>query len=206
MKQNRPQICVIGAGPSGITAAKNLRNAGLDNVIVLEKSGRLGGNWVYDPTPGHSSVFETTHVISSKRLSEFLDYPMPKSYPDYPSHRQILQYFESYAAHFGVTPAIRFHTEVTKATRREGGGWSPRWLTAKKFNAIIYSSLTGTIGIRAGPLSGASRAMDACSPFKNNRGFEGKRVLVIGGGNSSCIAVETGRVSKQAVSGGVFRP
>src|SRR4051812_29464729 len=123
MKQDSPQICVIGAGPSGITAAKNLREAGLDKLIVLEKSGRLGGNWVYDPRPGHSSVFETTHVISSKRLSEFFDYPMPKSYPDYPSHRQILRYFEDYAAHFGVTPAIRFHSEVTKARRREDGGW-----------------------------------------------------------------------------------
>jgi len=202
MKQNCPQICVIGAGPSGITAAKNLREAGLDNIVVLEKSGRLGGNWVYDPTPGHSSVFETTHVISSKRLSEFLDYPMPKSYPDYPSHRQILQYFEDYAAHFKVTPAIRFHTEVTKAKRREGGGWSLALSDGKEIQCdhlLVANGHHWDPRWPDYPGKFAGEWMHAHT-FKNNRGFEGKRVLVIGGGNSSCdIAVETGRVSKRTV-------
>src|SRR6185295_7535425 len=123
MKQDPPRICVIGAGPSGITAAKNLLQAGLKNVVVLEKSGRLGGNWAYDPRPGHSSVFETTHIITSKTLSQFPDFHMPASYPDYPSHRQILRYFEDYATHFGVIPAVRFHTEVTHVKRRPQQGW-----------------------------------------------------------------------------------
>jgi thioredoxin reductase len=202
MKQDSPQICVIGAGPSGITAAKNLRQAGLDNIVVLEKSGRLGGNWVYDPTPGHSSVFETTHVISSKRLSEFLDYPMPKSYPDYPSHRQILQYFEDYAAHFKVTPAIRFHTEVTKARRRARGGWSLALADGAEIQCDYLLVANGHHWDPRWPDypgTFAGEWMHAHS-FKNNHGFEGKRVLVIGGGNSSCdIAVETGRVSKRTV-------
>jgi len=202
MKENRPHICVIGAGPSGITAAKNLRQAGLDNVAVLERSGRLGGNWVYDPKPGHSSVFETTHVISSKRLSEFLDYPMPKSYPDYPSHRQILRYFEDYAAHFGVTPAIRFHAEVTKATRREAGGWSIGLAGGEQLQCdhlLVANGHHWDPRWPEYPGTFTGEWMHAHT-FKSNRGFEGKRVLVIGGGNSSCdIAVETGRVSERTV-------
>ena len=58
-----PRGCVIGAGPSGITAARHLVQAGLSDVVVFERGERLGGNWAYSPEPGHSSVFETTHII-----------------------------------------------------------------------------------------------------------------------------------------------
>jgi len=202
MEKNRQRICIIGAGPSGITAAKNLLQAGLSDVVVLEKGAQLGGNWVYDPRPGHSSVFETTHVISSKQLSQFPDYPMPESYPDYPSHGQILRYFEDYAAHFGVTPVIRFNTEVTKATRHEGGGWSIALAGGEVIECDYLLVANGHHwdprwpeypGTYTGELMHAHT-------FKNNRGFEGKRVLVIGGGNSACdIAVETGRVASRTV-------
>ena len=57
------RVCVIGAGPSGIAAAKALLAEGLD-VVVYETSGELGGNWVFREEQGHSSVYETTHIIS----------------------------------------------------------------------------------------------------------------------------------------------
>ena len=68
------QVCVIGAGPSGITAAKNLLDEGLQ-VTVYDLGKEVGGNWVFNENEGHSSVFETTHIISSKKLSEYEDYP-----------------------------------------------------------------------------------------------------------------------------------
>jgi cation diffusion facilitator CzcD-associated flavoprotein CzcO len=67
---------VIGAGPSGLAAAKQLLEAGMTRVTVFEKGSRVGGNWVYSPEESHSSVFETTHLISSKRLSQYSDFPM----------------------------------------------------------------------------------------------------------------------------------
>ena len=59
------KVCVIGAGPSGITAAKNLKDEGMD-VVVFDLGAEVGGNWVFTEEIGHSSVFETTHIISSK--------------------------------------------------------------------------------------------------------------------------------------------
>ena len=81
-------VCVIGAGPSGLAAAKNAVQAGLA-VTVFEKHDKVGGNWVFDAATGHSSVYENTHIISSKALSEFEDFPMPADYPDYPRHDRI---------------------------------------------------------------------------------------------------------------------
>ena len=97
-----PRLCVIGAGPSGIAAAKALLQAGFTDVTVFERNLEVGGNWIYKPEPSHSSVFETTHIISSKALSQYEDFPMPAGYPDYPGHAQLKDYFQSYARHFGV--------------------------------------------------------------------------------------------------------
>ena len=77
----KKRVCVIGAGPSGITATKNLLDEGHD-VILYDIGSEVGGNWVFNEKVGHSSVFETTHIISSKTLSEYADYPMPNDYPD----------------------------------------------------------------------------------------------------------------------------
>ena len=116
------KICVIGAGPSGITAAKHLLEEGMD-VTVYDQQQDVGGNWLFSDEPGHSSVFDTTHIISSKALSEYDDFPMPADYPDYPSHRQLATYFQSYARHFSVYPVIQFQTRVLHCNKTEDGRW-----------------------------------------------------------------------------------
>ena len=96
-----PRVAVIGAGCSGITAIKNLLEAGIPRVVCFEQNDQIGGNWVYSPRASHSSVCETTHIISSKKMSAYMDFPMPAHYPDYPSHRQVLAYFHSYEWFYG---------------------------------------------------------------------------------------------------------
>ncbi len=90
----------------GLAAAKNCQQAALDYVI-FEKNDKVGGNWVFNSKTGHSSVYENTHLISSKSWSEFEDFPMPDDYPDYPNHLQLQKYFEEYAKHFEVYPKIK---------------------------------------------------------------------------------------------------
>jgi cation diffusion facilitator CzcD-associated flavoprotein CzcO len=196
-----PKICVIGAGPSGITAAKNLLQVGLSNLIVFERSNQVGGNWVYSEKSGHSSVFETTHIISSKTLSQYEDFPMPDHFPDYPSHEQLRQYFNDYAEHFGVKEKIKFETLVTQIKPLADGKW--KVMTNEEDGEYIFDFVLVCNGHHWNPRMPEypgtfTGELIHSHDFKNNKGFENKRVLVIGGGNSACdIAVETGRVSNK---------
>jgi len=77
MLSPRARIAVIGAGPSGIAAIKNLRDAGFVHITCFDRNDAVGGNWLFRAESSHSSVFETTHIISSRSLSEYHDFPMP---------------------------------------------------------------------------------------------------------------------------------
>ena len=190
--------CIIGAGPSGITAGKNLLQAGVRNFVIYEKSDQVGGNWVFTPTTSHSSVYETTHIISSKSMSQFDDFPMPADYPDYPSHRQMLVYFQDYVQHFGVMPFVRFNREVVKADEQADQTWQ---ITLSDGAIERFDYLVVANGHHwdprwpdyPGQFTGHylhSHAYKCAEPFR------GQRVLIIGGGNSACdIAVETSRIS-----------
>ena len=101
------RYCVIGAGSSGITVAKNFKQAGIA-FDVFEREDGVGGNWYYGRP--NSSIYRSTHLISSKPLTEYTDFPMPAEYPDYPSQEQVLEYFRSYVRHFDLEPHIAFNT------------------------------------------------------------------------------------------------
>jgi Flavin-binding monooxygenase-like len=197
-----PSVCVIGAGPSGLPAIKNLVDAGLD-VVAYERGREVGGNWVFDPEPGHSSVFETTHIISSRRYSEYEDFPWPPGTADYPGHAQLAGYFRGYAERFGLHTYIRFRTLVISAVPAEEGGF---WVTTRSEvdgteERVHFDKLVVANGHHWKPRwpeypgTFTGRMMHS-HDFKRAAPFAGQRVLVIGGGNSACdVAVETSRVS-----------
>src|SRR4051794_20666561 len=118
------RICVIGAGPCGLTAVKNLLQAGFRNVTCYEESSAIGGNWAFTDDPQRASVHECTHIISSRRMSSFDDFPMPNDYPDFPSHRQLLAYFTDYASAFQLQPHIRLGTRVEQCGLGSDGRWT----------------------------------------------------------------------------------
>lgn len=196
-----PRIAIIGAGPSGITAAKNLIQQGLMNFTVFEKGNQLGGNWVFDEHNTHSSVYETTHIISSKYLSEFEDYIMPPGYPDYPSHAQMLHYFNVYADNFQVRPHIQLNTCVLEAKPTPNGGWQLRYRNEEGVHEAFFDYLLVANGHHWDPYvptyPGEFQGDILHShQYKKAAFLKGKRVLVVGGGNSACdIAVEAARVS-----------
>ncbi|MDP1602202.1 MAG: NAD(P)-binding domain-containing protein [Legionella sp.] len=202
-----PRIGVIGAGPCGITAAKNLIQQGQTNFVVFEKNDCLGGNWVYDEENNHSSVYETTHIISSKRLSEFEDFPMPRHYPDYPSHRQLLSYFNSYAERFGVDKYIRFNTSVEQITQTPSKQWLIAYQDETGTHEDLFDYLLVANGHHWDPLMPTypgkfNGEILHSHQYKKAESFKNKRVLVVGGGNSACdVAVEVARVaSKTCIS------
>ncbi|MEY4903083.1 MAG: hypothetical protein RLZZ292_898 [Bacteroidota bacterium] len=193
------KVCVIGAGCTGITAIKNLLEVGITNVVCYEKNDAIGGNWIYTAQEGHSSVCETTHIISSKTLSAYRDFPMPNDYPDYPSHRQVLDYFRSYAEHFGIYPYIKFNTAVEKVEKIENERWKVTLSTGEvnEFDQLMIANGHHSVPIHPTFAKDFTGDYHHSHSFKNNKGYEDKRVLVVGAGNSACdCAVEISRVAQ----------
>ena len=171
----------------------------------------VGGNWRYDNDNGTSSAYRSLHINTSRTAMQYAAYPMPTTLPDYPNHWQIAAYFDDFVDHFGLRELITFRTEVVKVVETAGTGagryavtirardsrepetrsydhvlvcnghhWDPRWpepsfpgsdtFTGEQVHAHYY------------------RTPDL---------FEGKRVVVLGIGNSATdIAVEASRVAR----------
>jgi cation diffusion facilitator CzcD-associated flavoprotein CzcO len=190
------KYCIIGAGSSGITAAKNLKQVGID-FDVFEREDGIGGNWYYGKP--NSSVCRSTHLISSKPLTEYSDFPMPKDYPDFPSHAQVLEYFKSYVRHFELEPFIAFNTEVTRVDPADGGAlWdvtlrhpdgAPE--TRRYQGVIICNGHNWYPKYPEYPGRFTGQTLHSAD-YKTPDALEGKRVLVVGAGNSGCdIAAES---------------
>ncbi|MBL9163347.1 MAG: NAD(P)-binding domain-containing protein [Planctomycetaceae bacterium] len=119
MDDRSEKFCIIGAGSSGIAAAKNFLAAGIP-FDCLEREDDIGGNWYFGAPC--SRVYASTHLVSSKVLTEYSDFPMPQEWPEYPSHRQALRYLREYARAFGLYERIEFGTGVERVEPAGGFG------------------------------------------------------------------------------------
>lgn len=211
------KVCIIGAGSSGITAAQVLHARGVD-FDCFEVGSEVGGNWRYGNDNAMSSAYASLHINTSRQLMEYAAYPMPDSLPDYPSHWQIAEYFDSFVDHFGFRDKISFRTEVTQVDPVAGGG----------YDVTVRRVPTGSTDDVAGPTDEPSetrryehvivanghhwkpRWPEPAFPgaegfpgeqihahhYRTPEPLVGKRVLVLGIGNSACdIAVESTRVA-----------
>ncbi|MEO1569418.1 MAG: NAD(P)-binding domain-containing protein [Pseudomonadota bacterium] len=196
--ETETRVCIIGAGCSGFAMAKRLK----DHAIAydcFEMSDNIGGNWYYKNPNGHSSCYESLHIDTSKWRLAFEDFPVPDNWPDFPHHRQLFQYFNDYVDHFGLRETITFNTAVEHAEPIDGDRWSVRLSTGETRN---YSHLIIANGHHWDPrwpeYPGAFTGYQVHShhyrdPFEPYD-FRGKRVLIVGAGNSAMdIASELGQ-------------
>jgi dimethylaniline monooxygenase (N-oxide forming) len=124
------RIAIIGAGPSGLTAAKHALEAGFD-VTVLEASDALGGQW--HTTAAHSGVWPGMQINTSGAMTAFSDFPGPADYPLHPAADQVRDYLDAYARTFGVADRIRFDSRVEDVQP----GWT---VDGEPFDAVIVAS------------------------------------------------------------------
>ena len=184
------KVCIVGAGPCGLTAAQNLICNGVDDIICHEALDTTGGLWAFSANPERPSVYNSAHIITSRRMSAFRNFPMPEDYPDYPSHRQILAYFQCYADNYNLRPHIRLKSSVDRAERKADGGWSLTVSDEDGTHEETAEFLIVAAGHHRIPFT-PSLALDFegaqihSSQYRTTSGFEGKRVLVVGAGNSA---------------------
>ena len=195
------RVCVVGAGPCGLTAVRNLEKSGIDDLVCHEGYDAIGGLWAYSEDAQRPSVYDSAHIISSRRLSDFRDFPMPDDYPDFPSHRQILAYLRAYAERYDLQRQIRLNSNVESAERRPEGGWRLTIRDTKGSHEETADHLIVASGHHRIPfmpkLEGTfDRLQIHSAEYRTSSGFEGKRVLVVGAGNSACdIAAALSRIS-----------
>jgi dimethylaniline monooxygenase (N-oxide forming) len=195
------KVCIIGAGSSGISTAKIFYQEGID-FDCFEKGSKIGGNWLYNNDNGMSSAYKSLHINTSKQMMAYSDFPMPAHYPDYPHHSLIYEYFERYVDHFGFRHKISFNTEVQKVTCVDDGKYA---VTTDRLGTRFYDAVLVANGHHwsprypdfAGKFSGE---ITHSHYYKTFNGFEDKRVLIVGIGNSAVdIACELSNVSKRVV-------
>ncbi|XP_039141295.1 flavin-containing monooxygenase FMO GS-OX5-like [Dioscorea cayenensis subsp. rotundata] len=152
------KTAVIGAGPGGLVAARELRREGHE-VTVFEKSTRVGGTWVYDPTTDsdrvavHGSLYRWLHTNLPRQLMGFFDYPFPRpseSFVDpwaFPAHEEVLAFLEGFARDFGVLEMVRFGAEVVRVwLEGDSGEWSVEWrnedgsVAEERFEAVVVAN------------------------------------------------------------------
>ncbi|URD84609.1 Flavin-binding monooxygenase-like [Musa troglodytarum] len=169
---------IVGAGPSGLAVAACLKEHGVPSVI-LERADCIASLW-------QKRTYDRLKLHLPKQFCQLPKFPFPEHYPEYPTKKQFVDYLESYAKHFEISP--RFNQSVQSARYDETCGlwrnrsheveYIGRWLVvATGENAEkVVPELEGLGGF-------GGDVIHACD-YKSGEAYRGKRVLVIGCGNS----------------------
>jgi cation diffusion facilitator CzcD-associated flavoprotein CzcO len=170
-----PSAIIVGAGPAGLACAATMRAAGL-SVAVLERADSVGSAW--------RRHYDRLHLHTDRNHSGLPGMPMPPNYPTYPSRAEVVAYLENYAARFEIRPV--FHTEVSRISRA-GEQWRAE-TSQGAFTAPVIVVATGMANAPYRPswpgLDGYRGTIVHSSDYRNPAPYAGKRVLVVGFGNS----------------------
>ncbi len=180
---------IIGAGPVGLGTARVLKSRGIPYEQV-EADREVGGNWLH-------GVYRTAYVLSCKQVMEFPEHPMPADYPDFPSQSQLSKYLIEYSHFYQLRENISFNKKVVWVEPVLNNNWK---VCFENGTTEIYTGVLICNGHHWSKRYPKYPGELTCQYFhsKDYTGPEqltGKKVLVIGAGNSGCdIACEAARV------------
>jgi Flavin-binding monooxygenase-like len=190
------KFALIGAGPMGLAAAKVMTEQGVP-FQGFELHSDVGGLWDIDAP--RSTMYETAHLISSKTMTEFADFPMREDVAEYPSHSEMKRYFQDFAKHYDLYAKYYFNTEVlsTEPLGEDGAGWRVTWRDAQgNEQSEVFAGVMIANGTLSEPNIPTFKGqfdgeLIHAANYRDPHQFTGKRVLIVGAGNSGCdIAVD----------------
>uniref|UniRef100_A0A8D2B4Q1 Flavin-containing monooxygenase n=1 Tax=Sciurus vulgaris TaxID=55149 RepID=A0A8D2B4Q1_SCIVU len=209
---SRKRIAVIGAGISGLAAIKCCLDEDLEPTC-FERNDDIGGLWKFQKNPSEKmpSIYKSVTINTSKEMMCFSDFPIPDHFPNYMHNSKLMEYFRMYANHFGLLKYIRFKTRVRSVSKRPDFPTSGQWDVVVEAEGQRESLLFHGVLVCSGhhtdphlPLQSfpGIEKFTGCyfhsREYKSPEDFSGKRIIVVGIGNSGVdIAVELSRVAKQ---------
>lgn len=177
------RIAVIGAGAGGLCVARHLLAAGI-RVTVFEATAQAGGLWVYGN--GTSPAYDSLHLNSEAAVTAYPDFPFPPGTELYPDHRQVAAWLSDYARHFGVFPHIRFSCPVVSIQKAETGFVLQTPGGDEQFDAVVVASGHQSVPRHPPFAKDFTGLYLHAHQYRRPQPFAGKRVLVVGTGNSAC--------------------
>jgi cation diffusion facilitator CzcD-associated flavoprotein CzcO len=185
------RIAVIGAGPAGLTCAKQALERG-HRAVVYERTADVGGIW----NPASAGAYASVRMQSSRMSFPYSDHK-PGFGTDFPTLAEVHGYLRSYAGEFGVLPVTRFNAEVRAVVKRDG-----RWQVTARSGAGEATEAFDAVMVASGelweprlpdhlPPATAGVQVITAKDYRSPEAFDGRRVLVVGGGVSGAdIAAE----------------
>jgi dimethylaniline monooxygenase (N-oxide forming) len=192
------KIIIIGAGPCGLVAIKEMLEAGHE-VIAFEKGPGLGGTFCRS----HDTQYENLYLTISNMFMTYSDFPAKDSRIKYWSKSEYAQYLEAYTDHFGLRPHIVLNTSVEQA-RQAGDGWLVTTQTQGEDKPVVHAADMLVVATGANqtpncaPVDGFEGKVMHSSEFVNTEQLAGKRVLLVGVGESGAdIGADICRVASE---------
>lgn len=199
------RVAVIGAGAAGLCTAKYLLARGVE-VVVYELGSCIGGLWAYENDSGLGPAYLSLHLNSEARITEYKDFPFPEGGPLYPDHAEVRRYLEAYAERFDIVRHIRFRSSVANVSA-QGDRWRVELGdgSSADFDAVVVAS--GHQGLPTHPAWKADFTGEYLHShiYRIPEPFRGKRVLVVGMGNSAvdiasdiCVVTKSTTISARS--------
>uniref|UniRef100_A0A8C9UQI2 Flavin-containing monooxygenase n=1 Tax=Spermophilus dauricus TaxID=99837 RepID=A0A8C9UQI2_SPEDA len=208
------RVAIVGAGVSGLAAIRSCLEEGLEP-ICFERSDDVGGLWKFSERveEGRASIYPSVFANSSKEMMCFPDFPYPEDFPVFMHNRKLQEYIASFAREKGLLKHIQFETLVSSISKRPDFSTTGQWDVETEKNGKKESAVFDAVMICSGhhvypnlpkdSFPGLEHFGGQCfhsREYKDPGLWKGKRVLVIGLGNSgSDIAIELSRVAEKVV-------
>jgi len=200
--EKRLRVAVIGAGASGLTTIKQLKDDGI-LPICLEKEQDIGG--VFYWAPHKNGVYDNTTLTISNALMSFSDFTEKQRY--FMHHSEYLDYLRRYAKRYQLLDHVRFGATVIRVSHEEGR-WTVEWKTKDNIQKEVFDAVAVCTGTHQIPRFPNIRGLETFNTvvhtvhYKNNKRFKGKKVLCIGLGESGAdIVREISDIAEECVLG-----